>query len=444
MEVSLIDILNAREERSRLQQQLLQEYGCPLICFTMNIAGPIKTSPLIQRGFQVGLDALLAKLPADSLRWKQIDSAPTGSTAMLAVDMDAHELKSICIAIEEASPLGRLFDMDVLATTSTKLERGTLRGCMVCGAPGRECAASRRHSVPELQEVTTRILREHFKQTDANFIASMAVESLIGEVNTTPKPGLVDRRNNGSHLDMTITHFLDSAEALRPYFAECVRLGQNTAHLTPVETFPHLRAAGLTAEKAMYQATGGINTHKGAIYTIGILCGSIGRLWAPDDPIANTSNILEECGRIAAKSVKADLSNATGSTAGEKYYLRYGVGGIRSEVANGLPSVRTLALPCYEQALNAGLSQNDAGAITLINLIANVADTNLYHRGGETGAKWAAEVASALLPFPSIADIEELDDAFIARNLSPGGCADLLAVTYFLHKTRVFRHGNTL
>ena len=433
MEVSLQDILCAREDRVRLQKQLLEENHCPLICYTMNIAGPVKNTPLIRRGFQTGLDALLEKLPAEKVLRQHLFLAKTGCTAMLAVDADPRDLKKICMALEESTPLGRLFDMDVLTADGIKLERNTLRGCLVCGAPGRECAASRRHPVQELQRTTTQILQDHFLLADREYIGSIAVQSLIDEVNTTPKPGLVDRRNNGSHQDMTLQHFLRSAQTLRPYFSECFRIGQNTSALSPKETFPSLRAAGLEAEKSMYQATGGVNTHKGLIYTMGLLCGSLGRLWTAERPFAETDEILSECAKIAQESVQEDLRTVKGNTPGERCYLRHGIGGIRSEIANGLPSVRNIALPCFEKSIADGLSQNDAGVIALINLIANVSDTNLYHRGGEDGAKWAAEAASAILPLPASHEVEALDNAFIQRNLSPGGCADLLAVTYFLH-----------
>jgi holo-ACP synthase/triphosphoribosyl-dephospho-CoA synthase len=231
---------------------------------------------------------------------------------------------------------------------------------------------------------------------------------------------------------MTLAHFLDSAEALRPYFAQCVKIGQETASLPPQDTFPPLRAAGIEAEKAMYKATGGVNTHKGIIYTMGILCGSIGRLWNATFPIPKTEEILIECAKIAKESASSDLKNATGSTAGEKCFLRYGIGGIRAEVANGLPSVSKISLPCYLRSLNAYQNSNDAGVFTLLNLIAHVQDTNLFHRGGNEGARWATNAAAALLPSPTMTAVKQLDDAFIERNLSPGGCADLLAATYFL------------
>lgn len=433
MEVSLIDILNAREERVLLQQKMLQKYSCPVISFTMNIAGPMKNTPLIERGFQAGLDALYSKLPPQAIKSKHIDMACTGCTALLAVESDASTLKGICVSIEDCHPLGRLFDMDVLDINGVKLERQNQRGCMVCGAPGRVCASQRLHCVEQLQTVTNCILRKHFAAADREYIANLAVNSLIDEVNTTPKPGLVDQRNNGSHRDMTLQLFYASAAALRPYFDECVKIGQESALHSPSDTFPLLRNAGQQAENAMYEATGGVNTHKGIIYTMGILCGCLGRLWQPDAPFASTEDILSECRKMVAPSSAEDLKNAIGSTAGERCYLNYGIGGIRAEVAAGLPSVREIGLPYFEKALSNGFNKNDAGAVALLHLIAGVEDTNLYHRGGEEGAKWASNAAMALLPSPTKAAITSLDDAFMERKLSPGGCADLLAVTYFLH-----------
>lgn len=415
----------------------------------MNIAGPVKTTPLIERGFYAGLELLDSRLPKETLLFREIRILPTGCEANYAVSIPAPKLKSLCTKIEDTHPLGRLFDMDVINTDGTKSERENQRGCIVCGAAGRSCAARRLHSVEKLQTVTSQMLMQYFRNRDREKIASSAMYSLIDEVHTTPKPGLVDRRNNGSHNDMDVRLFESSARALQPYFKRCVQIGQDTARRPPEETFPLLRDAGLQAEKAMLQATGGINTHKGAIYTLGILCGSVGRLWSAEKPIADRAEILAECARIVHTSVQKDLASAKGKTAGEQLYLQQGIRGIRGEVADGLPSVRNIGLPRFQQFLADGFSENDAGAYTLLHLIANVADTNLYKRGGEAGAQWAAKAASELLSVaqhPAIRQIEALDDRFIARNLSPGGCADLLAVTYFLWKlaqqSQNLRHNN--
>ena len=432
---TLAQILASRDERVQLQQQFLQAHRCPLICFTMNIAGPVKTSPAIERAFRLGMELLEQKLPANAVQERRVDICVTGCQAIYAVSVPASELKQICVSIEESTPLGRLFDMDVLDVNGAKLERSTLRNCIVCHAPGRVCAAGRLHSVEQLQETTKCIIHEHFVQADAEVTATLAVQSLIDEVNTTPKPGLVDRRNSGSHTDMNITHFLQSANALKGYFKECFEIGQQNAARTPQETFPLLRQAGIVADETMYRATGGVNTHKGAIYMMGVLCGSVGRLWSVERPFADLSDITAVAAQMVSDTIAADFANAQ-PTAGIQLYQQYGIKGIRGEVASGLPAVTALGLPIYEKMLRSGRTPNDAGAVTLLHLIAQVQDTNLYHRGGQEGALWAAQSAASLLattPYPSLVEIEALDDAFIQRNLSPGGCADLLAVTYFLH-----------
>ncbi len=435
-EVTLSQILQARDDRVARQQALLGAHQSPLISFTMNIAGPIKTSPLIERGFFVGLSALKEKLPKESVLHYEIKQADTGCEALLAVAADAVALKELCIGIEEASPLGRLFDMDVLDHDGHKLPRHSQRGCLVCGAPGRACAAGRTHTVAELQAVTNRILYDHFAAADAVTIADTAVQALIDEVNTTPKPGLVDCRNNGSHNDMTRDTFLASANALRPYFEECVTIGRETAESGHEDAFALLRQAGIRAESAMLTATNGVNTHKGIIFTLGTLCGALGRLWKPNSPFAPLMSVLSECAALTHRAVSDDFSAVSDATAGERLYSQLGLTGVRGEVSTGLPSVATVSLPVYRALLDEGLEKSYAGALTLLHLISRVADTTLYHRGGVEGAQFAADEATALLaanPHPSIAVLEALDDRFIARRLSPGGCADLLAVTYFLH-----------
>ena len=435
-EVTLNQMLDAREQRAKNQQLMLETYKCPLICFTMNIAGPVKTSPLIERSFREGLRLLKISLPKESIRGRRTDISATGCEAMLAVDIDASALKKICEQIEESCALGRLFDMDVLDTDGKKLERSNMRGCIVCGAAGRGCSARRLHSLTRLQGTMHEIMREHFEKYDKEKTASLAVESLIAEARTTPKPGLVDMRNNGSHTDMSIDTFIKSANALKPYFYTCIEIGQKSAGSPAEETFPTLREAGIAAEKVMYNTTGGANTHKGAIYSMGILCAAFGRLWTPQLPVTDVKKLLSECAKIVSRSTKEDFRNMDTSTAGGRLYLEYGLTGIRGEVAAGFPSVQKFGLPKYKKALEEGLCHNDAGAVTLLNLVANVEDTNLYHRGGKEGRQYAARQAQMLLeilPCPTAKKIEAVDDAFIEKNLSPGGSADLLAITYFLH-----------
>ncbi len=439
--VTLEEMLLCRERRAEKQKDLLCRFSSTVISFTMNIPGPVKNSPSIQRAFFFGWKELFCSLPQDCILFSEYITEKTGCEGILAVDLSGEAAKKICQAMEEETALGRLFDLDVILKSGEKLSRREERGCIVCGKQGRACSASRAHSVSQLWKKVQNILSCHFSASDAEAIASLAVKALEDEVLTTPKPGLVDRRNTGSHKDMTLSMFLDSAKALKDYFLSAVTVGMETPSLPPHETFLLLRKKGLAAEEMMYRVTKGVNTHKGAIYSLGVLCGAAGRLWTAEKPIAPLAAILKEAKKLTETSVKEDFRTSDLSTAGTKLYRSLGITGIRGEVASGFPSVSHCALPVLEKLLQEGKSQEEAGRTALIHLIATVEDTTLYHRGGKEGADFAKKAAKDLLlasPFPREEALAELDDAFIQKNLSPGGCADLLAVSYFLNSLKQF------
>lgn len=430
------ELLNAREERALRQAQLRNQYQCPLVCFTMNIAGPVKISSEITRAFNFGLSLLENMLQDKTIYHKEALYLKSGPVAYYSVLESADKIKKICVCIEESCSIGRLFDIDVLDVDGTKLERLTQRSCIVCKKKGRSCAASRQHSVKELQFVTKQLISSHFQEHDSTAIAKLAQESLIDEVSTTPKPGLVDKSNNGSHSDMNFDTFKKSAEALYPYFCSCIKTGIQTSEKPAEYTFDLLRQQGIIAEKNMLIATGGVNTHKGIIYSMGILCGAIGRLWTVESPIADTDNILLECSKMVHLSIKSDFDAIDNSTAGGKLYLSNGDKGIRGEVYSGFSSVKNYSLPVYKNCVKNGKNKNDAGVISLLHLIANINDTAVYNRGGVDGMEYTRKYAQALLSKNhfNMNDVKKMDEEFIKRNLSPGGAADLLAITFMLAK----------
>lgn len=444
-EVTLQDVLDAREQRAWAQERLLSQYGRPLLSFTMNIPGPVKDSPLIRRGFDRGLSLLEKAMSDEGLHVlaREEKRVFTGCELLCAVDAPAEMIKELCVRIEDGLPMGRLFDMDVIAPDGHKLERGSERRCIVCGVPGRGCASRRLHSLDELTGAVDVLLRRGLLDADAEEAGRLATKALLDEVNTTPKPGLVDRRNNGAHKDMTIDTFRASAEALKPYWPACFRIGAETAELPPEECFSRLRTLGMEAEKAMFAAAGGVNTHKGVIFTLGTVCGAAGRLWRAEEPCRDPVRLAAESGKLCAAAVAEDFAavrqRGEGRTTGERLFLAHGLRGIRGELSDGLPSVINVALPALEEALKEGRSRNDAGVLALLRLIALGEDTNMIRRGGMTLAGETAARTAALLaadPRPSRETVEALDDAFIRDNLSPGGCADLLAIGYFLNDWR--------
>ena len=468
-EITLNDILTAREERVAIQNALLSEYKVPVISFTMNIAGPVKVTALSHRAFLWGMEQLRLGFLQNKLtvRKEFSRSLPTGDEGYLAVDAPAERVKALCVEIEESGPIGRLYDMDVIGTDGRKLERGAERPCIVCGKEGRGCASRRVHTAAEVRKAADLRMEGALSRRDRATVARLAAGALLEEVAVTPKPGLVDRANNGAHKDMDFSTFQASAAALSRYWSVCFERGRAGGPLgdpglreTPSDTFASLRPVGKQAERTMLAATGGVNTHKGAIFTLGVLCGAVGRLYEPETGFPNTDAILDEAAAMTRETLEAELPAAHWNTAGEEAFRRCGARGIRGQVADGLPAVREISLPVFRKLLARGLDRNHAAAVTLLHLIAHVEDTNLLHRGGPEGAAWARRAVGAAIGRPPEADtfpvchserseesvppadgrvpplqeIAELDRQFIERNLSPGGCADLLAVTLFLEQ----------
>lgn len=441
MAATLGQLLDAREAREARQRALLAQYGHPLVSFTLNIAGPVKTGALIERAFDEGLRLIAARCVP--MRVEEC-RAVTGYEALLVVPGDALALKRCSLRIEEADELGRLFDIDVVDTSGDKVSRAAVgspeRRCLLCGEPAHACARSRAHGLEAVVARTRKILHAHFARRTADRAAELATRALLLEVCAAPKPGLVDRLNSGTHRDMNIFTFMQSAAALTPYFRDCSLKGWASvgeACAPPDALLDRLVEPGLRAEEAMLQATGGVNTHKGAIYSLGILCAAFGRIGAAGlDPTPEALCAL--CGEMARPSVERTLTRIapeTASTAGEKLYALHGLRGVRGEVADGFPSVRSFGLPAFSAARAAGRSLNDAATIALIHLIAHAEDTVLIARAGiEAHARLQTELrrALALNPYPDAAFLTALDRDFTARNLSPGGAADLLAVTLML------------
>ena len=447
MEVSLTEMLEAREKRAWQQRELLRR-GRTMICFTMNTAGPIKNSPLIGSGYDLGKRLLLGQLDVAGVAVSDFEEVreKTGNECILLVDAEPLAVKAITAELEDHAPIGRLFDMDVLRPDGSKVERQELglpgRKCLLCGESAQVCARSRKHSVAELQAKTREILQEAVDEWDSREAARLACQALLYEVAITPKPGLVDRENSGSHRDMDFFTFQASAAALQPYFAQCVRIGRQGG--APEETLRALRLPGKLAEAEMRRATVGVNTHKGAIFSMGILCGALGRL--DRESWGNPDRILDECAAMAKGIVSEDyrdLTPETAKTAGQKLYLRYGITGVRGQAEAGFPAVREAGLPTLEAALAAGKNINEASCAALLALLVHTADTNMIHRGGFDGMQQATLEVREILDrenFPSRETLESLDKRFIEKNLSPGGSADLLALTLFLHFLRETAH----
>lgn len=268
-------------------------------------------------------------------------------------------------------------------------------------------------------------------------MAQLATQALLQEVGATPKPGLVDRWNTGAHQDMDIHTFHRSAQALEPYFAQFVRCGMDHGHLSPGGLFPLTRPIGMEAEGAMLEATGGVNTHKGVIFSLGVLTTALGYLKGRELP--DSVEELRLVCRDMTQTLGQDFQGLTLETArtnGEKLYVRHGIRGIRGEALDGYPALFDVALPWFERYLGQGKSPNDAGVLTLLHIMAQTQDSNIIARSDYGTMEVMQQDVRAYLATDKgdyLDYLTGLDAQFIAKNISPGGSADVLALTYFIH-----------
>ncbi|NEU12795.1 triphosphoribosyl-dephospho-CoA synthase MdcB [Methylobacterium sp. BTF04] len=258
-------------------------------------------------------------------------------------------------------------------------------------------------------------------------IARLAAEALRGELATYPKPGLVSHVDRGSHADMDADTFRRSAAALEPYFADLARAGAGGAAM------PALRRIGLDAEAAMRAATGGVNTHRGAIFGLGLLSAAAGALPGLPRPGALGDRVRTRYGADILDGPV--LLHAPGARARR----RHGVGGAPAEAAAGFPTLYRVGLPALRRGRVLRPDDEEAARVeACLALIAHLEDTNLLHRGGVEGFAFARAAAARFIAEGGIARDDwraratALHHAFVARRLSPGGAADLLAMTLFV------------
>ncbi len=255
----------------------------------------------------------------------------------------------------------------------------------------------------------------------ADDVAAVAATALLAELMTWPKPGLVSHVDSGSHADMDARTFQVSARAITPFYAQLTVAGAGGADLA------ELRQIGVQAERAMLAATGGVNTHRGAIFGLGLLCAAAGANWSPSEHAgqhwqagALGATVRQRWGQAILRG--PILLGSHGANA----RLRFGAGGARAQAAAGFPHALEVGLPAL--ALGRALAPHDAEAArvqSFFAILASLEDTNLLHRGGVAGLYYAQEAAAGFLAQGGVgqADWREraatLHRAFVARRLSP-------------------------
>lgn len=259
-------------------------------------------------------------------------------------------------------------------------------------------------------------------------IAGWVARALREELAVYPKPGLVSFVDNGSHPDMDAECFLESISCLEPFFRALAEAGAGG------EKLGELQRIGLAAEKAMLETTGGRNTHRGAIFCLGLLAAAAG-MRGEDSARTLGEIVAERWGRELPMPDEV----AGGGSDGLAMCRRHGISGARGEAKGGFPSIYRIGLPALRQAVGTGVPLEQAGVQVFFALLACCEDTTLLKRGGSEGWRFAREAAGQFLAAGGIygtgweTRAEEIHRAFVTRGLTAGGVADLLAATFFVH-----------
>jgi triphosphoribosyl-dephospho-CoA synthase len=265
------------------------------------------------------------------------------------------------------------------------------------------------------------------KEEMGTFLARLTVRALIEEVELTPKPALVDLRGAGAHADLSLDLMRRSARALGPSFKQ---IASAAYHAVPGQALrEELGFLGRTAEEGMLRATNGVNAHRGAIWTLGLLVAGAAM------------------GEVSAKAITACAAQIAGCpdrfafpgvSNGARAIQRYQVPGARGEAQLGFPHIINLGLSTLHAARLAGIEESKARLDALLSIMSSLDDTCLLHRGGRLALSAAKAGARTVLSHGGTAfpagwrALLQLDKSLLSLRASPGGSADLLAGTLFL------------
>jgi len=283
----------------------------------------------------------------------------------------------------------------------------------------------------------------------ARLMARYAEEAILSEVILSPKPGLVDSLDAGAHKDMNIYTFLLSATSLYDGFYDFSKAGF-LHEGTKKELFIKIRPIGMDIEKRMFEATENINTHKGIIFSMGIVLSAVGYYLKDksEEEIehfnsTDTDAVFELIKEMTEGLVSKDFNNLHQKieyTNGEILFLKYGFTGIRGEAEEGYPVLRLEALPKLRALKNEPYSFEEKLLEILLLLMSITEDSNVVSRGGIESLSFVKSRAKSFLEKGGIKNpdsreiLKQMNEDFIVKNISPGGSADLLSIAIFFGK----------
>ncbi|PID88178.1 MAG: hypothetical protein CSB06_01690 [Bacteroidia bacterium] len=450
----LNSVLEAREERASLRKTFAAKKILSL-SLSLNIPGYPKSNPLLQQFFfdvkkelETFLKAHGVLQKEDLSRYRKDAAGDFFITGIDTPNLSAQKLKELTEIFETTHPQARLIDVDIFSSEGIPVSSGKAKLCYFCNEhPAVFCMRKKLHDYKDIRQKikqnVSKYLEEKRTKNIASQLASYALRSLIYEVSLSPKPGLVDFYDSGIHRDMHFFTFIDSSAALSNSFMKFATLGCN--YTKPLsEALPEIRKIGLRAEEIMFQTTGGINTQKGLIFLMGISLFSVAYVLKEQEPFT-FSKFRKTVQTICTGLVKKELSANTAQTHGEKVFAKYGKrigGGARYEAESGFATIFDFAMPVLESQTdflqNPQLLQQTLRKV-LLTLMSENNDTNILFRSDLETLKQLKN--KSLQAIDSEEKYQELTEFCKKKKISPGGSADLLAISLFLYFVKQNKDG---
>jgi holo-ACP synthase / triphosphoribosyl-dephospho-CoA synthase len=345
------------------------------------------------------------------------------------------EIKQICEDFEESHPFGRFIDVDVTDADGNAVSSGKSKLCFFCGnRPAIMCRRDNTHGLNDLRAYMFSNMGKYcLRQREddiCRMISSLALRAILYEISLTPKPGLVDKFRTGSHADMDYLTFIDSSSAISGYFTDLVHAGFAYTGENLADALPVVRDTGLRMEAVMFSATRQVNTQKGIIFLMGLSLFACGYLFAHGETFS-AEMFRDLVMRICHDITGRELSTHDGEpTHGREIYDRHRITGARGEAEKGFPMVFEFGLPVL---LSGKQLDDDILLRTFLSIAAHNDDTNILYRSNpDVLVKFKALCTSALDHF-SAENLSLVAEFCKNENISPGGSADLLAMSIFTY-----------
>jgi len=433
--------LEARDQRAFLKKQIALN-GLPSLSLSLNVPGFPKSNPTVKAFFGYCLRDLKYALKANQIQLIEKDSIEicdeAGDFYLVPCSpgrSTLKEIKQICESFEQGHPLGRFIDADLNDEAGVSFSSGKLKVCFFClERPAIECRRENAHEPEELRSFMFPKMADYCRQQQEEAIvkrlSSLAQQAILFEISLSPKPGLVDKFSNGSHSDMNYQTFIDSTAAISPWFAELVREGYSFNDSDLTKALPIIRNIGLRMESAMYEAAQNINTQKGIIFLMGLSLFACGKLFSQSDQfsIEEFRGIIQGvCKNLVTKEMTDDSKSV--NSHGEDIFHQYGFGGARGEAESGFATVFDFGLP---QLAGVAVLNDEDAVKCFLSIAANNNDTNILYRSNTDVLENFKKLCKKALEDFNDQHYSAVIDFCKSENISPGGSADLLAVTIFV------------